>query len=131
MTDTMILEIAKPKGKVAAIGASREFMEALSKTPGIMLQLDRAEGCDIIYEIGELKNLTADRAHQLKNLISPAGQVFVCGGENETQLGIIEAEAILAKAGFLSDFAGYAGMKWDSDIKGLRPVLRCGKYRKE
>lgn len=131
MTDTAILDIAKPKGRVAAIGASKEFMEALAKIPNINICLDRADGCDIIYEIGPLKQLTLDRARQLKSLVSPTGQIFVCGGEDETQLGIIEAEAILAKVGFLSDFAGYAGMKWDSDVKGLRPVLRCGKYRKE
>lgn len=131
MNDTIILDIAKPRGKVAAIGSSKEFIESLASTPGITLYLDRAVGCNTIYEIGPLGNLTVDRAIRLRDFLAPAGILFVCGTEKETQDSIAGAEAILAKAGFLSEFAGYAGMRWDSDVKDLRPVLRCGRYRKK
>jgi hypothetical protein len=130
MDDIKILEIAHPKGKVAAIGASEKFMEALSRTPRVTLCRDSAAGCDTIYEIGAYQSLTLERAIALKGLIHPIGTVYLCGNDSETQENIIGAEAIMSKAGFLCDFSGYAGLEWDSKAT-QRPVLRCGRYRKE
>lgn len=130
MEDIKILEIAPPKGKVAAIGASKGFIDILSRTPHISLHLDRADGCDTIYEICSFKYFTYERAVELKSLVHPVGLIYLCGDDNETQVDIIGVEAIMSKAGFLCDFAGYAGLEWDSKVTH-RPVLKCGRYRKE
>lgn len=133
-----LLDMLKiPKGSTVSIyriyGEGEHYNEITAVVGSGMTVIPQPTDTSVKYHVsvGTFKAFTPEAAEILEKAVKPKETLFLVGWRGDTAEDMAGAELLLAKKGFLSEFKGYAGMVWDSDIAKLIPVMVAGRYRRE